>query len=517
RTTRAVGTPVQALRQTMRNCEAWRRGTARQGSGGISVSCPSGPTNKDVSSTRSSMLRASGPYAHSCRSIRGAPGGGGMCPVPGTRFDVGLKPYTPQKCAGIRIEPLRSLPMSNGASLAATAAAPPPLDPPVVRSRFHGLLLRPKISLFVCRLIASGGTLVFPSRIAPAAFSRAATVLSACGTCPASGGWPAVVRRPCVSKQSFNVNGTPCSGPQGCPRASAASAARARSSAPSPSSVTMALSAGLRRSIRSSRPCTRSSAEHSRDRIARASSTAVASIAVAMARSPSWRKALSCALQRRPRRATLEPCGQARMRVELDSECGADHEPAGGGNIHEREVAEQVVARFEPRLDRIQAAVELPEAVLGCRRTAVLRLVRKGGVHAVVHGLHHVRAEFGHRPHGPAQRIGTRLRIAAGPQPLVDAVLVAQVQQDRAGLEEAQLGVLQRGHFAVRVDRKILGRPMLALRGVELDVLVGKSQFLQCPGNAGAGAARPGVKLDRHHRLLVGTRAGSVHPKGAAC
>src|SRR6185369_12171995 len=75
----------------------------------------------------------------------------------------------------------------------------------------------------------------------------------------------------------------------------------------------------------------------------------------------------------------------------------------------------------------------------------------------------------------------------------------------------------QRWYLAVRVDRKILGRPMLALRGVDVNVLVGKAQFLQCPGNAGAGAARPGVKLDRHHRLLVGTRAGSVHPKAAAC
>src|SRR5436309_6881813 len=119
----------------------------------------------------------------------------------------------------MRIDPLMSLPTSNGVRPAATAAAAPPLEPPVVRSRFQGLLVRPKIGLSVCRLIAIGGTLVLPSRIAPAPLRRAATVLSCVGRYSAKGGCPAVVRTPAVARQSLRVNGTPCSSPHDSPRA----------------------------------------------------------------------------------------------------------------------------------------------------------------------------------------------------------------------------------------------------------------------------------------------------------
>ena len=48
-------------------------------------------------------------------------------------------PTTPHKPAGWRIEPPVSVPIASGAMPAATHAAEPPLEPPGVRSRSHGL------------------------------------------------------------------------------------------------------------------------------------------------------------------------------------------------------------------------------------------------------------------------------------------------------------------------------------------------------------------------------------------
>ena len=45
----------------------------------------------------------------------------------------------PHNDAGMRIEPPVSLPMAIGTMPAATAAADPPLDPPGIRLRSHGL------------------------------------------------------------------------------------------------------------------------------------------------------------------------------------------------------------------------------------------------------------------------------------------------------------------------------------------------------------------------------------------
>ena len=57
----------------------------------------------------------------------------------GVRPRVGLRPKRPQQDAGIRIEPPPSLPCATGTMPAATAAAEPPLEPPGVRARFHGI------------------------------------------------------------------------------------------------------------------------------------------------------------------------------------------------------------------------------------------------------------------------------------------------------------------------------------------------------------------------------------------
>ena len=61
----------------------------------------------------------------------------------GTRKRVGLSPTTPQHDAGMRIEPPASLPCAIGTSPAATAAALPPEDPPVISAGSCGLRAGP--------------------------------------------------------------------------------------------------------------------------------------------------------------------------------------------------------------------------------------------------------------------------------------------------------------------------------------------------------------------------------------
>ena len=69
-----------------------RRGSSTSGTGGTSVSIPSGPATIDSASARSSRLRASGPRHDRMRTVRGAPGGRRKNPVIGTRCSVGLRP-----------------------------------------------------------------------------------------------------------------------------------------------------------------------------------------------------------------------------------------------------------------------------------------------------------------------------------------------------------------------------------------------------------------------------------------
>jgi len=52
---------------------------------------------------------------------------------------VGFSPMIPQQAAGMRIEPPPSEPWARGTTPEATAAAAPPLDPPAVRRRSHGV------------------------------------------------------------------------------------------------------------------------------------------------------------------------------------------------------------------------------------------------------------------------------------------------------------------------------------------------------------------------------------------
>ena len=55
-----------------------------------------------------------------------------------TRPYVGRRPVTPQKAAGVMIEPTVSEPIANGTRPAATAAPGPLEEPPLQYAVFHG-------------------------------------------------------------------------------------------------------------------------------------------------------------------------------------------------------------------------------------------------------------------------------------------------------------------------------------------------------------------------------------------
>src|ERR1700704_5042058 len=98
------------------------------------------------------------------------------------RPGVGLSPQIPQKCAGTRTEPPPSLPTPPAEHPDAMAAASPPLEPPALRDKSQGLLVFPLVKLSVSYAIRNSGVFVLPSKIAPAALRRAASVASACAT-----------------------------------------------------------------------------------------------------------------------------------------------------------------------------------------------------------------------------------------------------------------------------------------------------------------------------------------------
>ena len=165
----------------------------RQSSGtGCAFGSPmSGPAITLRSSSRSSIVRAIGPMTPVSEN---GPPHGGKCPVAGTRPGVGLSPQMPLKWAGTRIDPPPSLPTPPAESPAAIAAASPPLDPPGVRSRSQGLLVRPYTALSVSHAISCSATFVTPRMIAPAAFARLTMGASTLADDPGAGAGPDVPR-----------------------------------------------------------------------------------------------------------------------------------------------------------------------------------------------------------------------------------------------------------------------------------------------------------------------------------
>src|SRR6185503_11266596 len=100
----------------------------------------------------------------------------------GTRPTDGRSPTTPQNDAGMRSDPPRSVPSASAIIPLASAAAPPPVDPPALFETSQGFLVRPNTSLNVLPPAANSGQLVLPRITAPASRSRRTTIASSAGT-----------------------------------------------------------------------------------------------------------------------------------------------------------------------------------------------------------------------------------------------------------------------------------------------------------------------------------------------
>src|SRR5580765_8535051 len=66
-----------------------------------------------------------------------------IAPVRGTRPNVGRRPVTPQRIAGLTMLPPVSLPIENATSAAAVAAPGPALEPDAPSSNSHGFMVCP--------------------------------------------------------------------------------------------------------------------------------------------------------------------------------------------------------------------------------------------------------------------------------------------------------------------------------------------------------------------------------------
>lgn len=103
---------------------------------------------------------------------------GATKPLSLTRPAVGLKPYTPQKCAGMRMLPPMSVPRPMGEHRALTSEPSPPDEPPGVWPALNGLMAAPQMALRDSGSIMSCGTLDRTKGMAPAARSAATNTAS---------------------------------------------------------------------------------------------------------------------------------------------------------------------------------------------------------------------------------------------------------------------------------------------------------------------------------------------------
>ena len=122
----------------------------------------------------SRTLRVMGPFTLSVPHARAR----GYC---GTQPGEARHATMPQKLAGVRSDPPRSLPTAAAHRAAATAAADPPLEPPGVRLGSCGLRHTPDSAFAVTGPTPSGGVLVLPITTAPSARSRATQSWSSAG------------------------------------------------------------------------------------------------------------------------------------------------------------------------------------------------------------------------------------------------------------------------------------------------------------------------------------------------
>src|SRR4051794_14655315 len=120
-------------------------------------------------------------------------------------------PVMPHKPAGWRIEPPVSVPIDIGAMRAATLAADPPLEPPAMHCKFHGLHVVKNAEFSLLPPIANSSMFVLPISTASASRSLRMTVASYGGRKSLSIFEAQVVVSPLVHSRSLMAIGRPAS------------------------------------------------------------------------------------------------------------------------------------------------------------------------------------------------------------------------------------------------------------------------------------------------------------------
>ncbi len=110
------------------------------------------------------------------------------------------------------MEPPPSLACAIGIMPAATAAAAPPDEPPVVRVGSHGLRAAPNRRGSVVATIPNSGRFVVPTMIAPASRRRVTPTHSIGGAKSPKNDDPNVSRLPSTGRLFLIAMGTPASG-----------------------------------------------------------------------------------------------------------------------------------------------------------------------------------------------------------------------------------------------------------------------------------------------------------------
>src|SRR3954453_2251380 len=128
-----------------------------------------------------------------------------------------MRPTTPQKAAGWRMEPPVSEPSAATAVPAATTAADPPDEPPGTGGRARGMCPGRYAEFSFDEPMANSSQFVLPRMIAPASSSRWTAVQLYGGRKFSRIFDPAVVRRSLVTITSLIAIGTPASGGSGSP------------------------------------------------------------------------------------------------------------------------------------------------------------------------------------------------------------------------------------------------------------------------------------------------------------
>ncbi len=133
------------------------------------------PESTDQSRATSATLRPIGPTVSS-------DGQSGKTPSSGRSPQRGFSPTVPQAADGSRIEHPVSVPIARSTSPAASAAALPDDEPPVVFPGWSGLWTVPYHGFAPSTPQANSGRLPFPTTTAPASSTRCTTLAWRAGT-----------------------------------------------------------------------------------------------------------------------------------------------------------------------------------------------------------------------------------------------------------------------------------------------------------------------------------------------